>query len=120
MLCLCLSWLEKQTVYEEGKYALRAQFKDIKIYVPRTARALDGDIEHTELHDDNKESAAIAVDTEVKMNRKAITQPFTEMSADAFTSPKTSVRGIKYVFVLVDTVTKVCYPFLTRSYERRV
>ena len=92
-----------------------SELKDIKIYVPRTARAPDGDIEHTELHDDTRESAAIAVDTEVRMNRKAITQPFTEMSADAFTSPKTSVRGIKYVFVLVDTVTKVCYPFLTRT-----
>ena len=79
------------------KASTLSELKDIKIYVPRTARALDGDIEHTELHDDNKESAAIAVDTEVKMNRKAITQPFTEMSADAFTSPKTSVRGIKCI-----------------------
>ena len=60
--------------------------------------------------------ANLGVNTDLRRNRKQDTnKPFTDIAADGFTSPAKSVRDMKYVYVLVDTVTKMCYSFLTEN-----
>ena len=57
----------------------------------------------------------LTVNVEPRSHKKEGALPLSDFAADGFTSPVVSVRNIKYVFVMVDTITRMCYPFLTST-----
>lgn len=63
--------------------------------------------------------STVKVDVEPRSDRtiNADKPPFSDIAMDAFTSPTISVRNLKYAFVVVDTVSRIVYPFLTSTRE---
>ena len=84
---------------------------NIQTYVPHRYISQSQDLQLAELN--------LAVNTEPrrkpphKVSDKNL--PLSDIAVDGFTSPTTSVRNMKYAYVLVDTVTKMCYTFLVQT-----
>lgn len=106
-----LGGLQNKAYSKKTNYDNLTNAKDVKIYTPIH------DLEMGVLDANPDLAASIAVEVEPLSGRKTKENqlPLSDMAVDGFTSPHRSVRNIKYVYVLVDTVTKVCYPFLVEN-----
>ena len=113
--CEACALNQQQKPYSKKDKTYGKELNLPEMSIPITVSSPEPTQSHPQPNIDHHASVGISADMEPRLNRKKCTVPFSSIAIDTFTSPITSVRNIKYVHVLVDTVSRVCYPFLTSS-----